>query len=287
MSLQKYLRHRKFYETLAIACALLLFGVTNTTSKVIEDLLSGLEPDWPGALATEFTAVATLIFIFPILFAFLRRLSLGLGNLRWRVLWLVPGFFVFSLLHVGSFTLARVMLWSAAGEHYVIERVFLNLVYEMRKDLLAYLGVLAAYYSYRFILDRLQGEAKFLEQEGNRSEGERFREQFLVKMLNREFLVRVNEILWVQSASNYVLLRCGERHYPMRQTLKKLTEQLDPSRFQRVHRTAIVNLDAIDSINEKSDSTLELKTGESVPVSKTYLPALRAALAAGRSTLVG
>ena len=131
----------------------------------------------------------------------------------------------------------------------------MNLLYEMRKDLLAYIGLMIAIYGYRFILTRLQGEAKFLASAENSTNPEPYKQQFLVKMLNKEFLVRVDEIEWVRSASNYVLMNCGQKSYPMRQTLSGLAQQLDPNRFLRVHRTAIVNLDRLTA-----RSTFTMKT---------------------------
>lgn len=279
MTLQKYLANRLFYEIFTVISLLLLIGITNATSKVILNVLSETPASWASALATEFTAVTAIAFILPPLLFVLIKLDLDFTNLKWRVLWLLPLFVVFSFLHISLFTLMRIGLWSIAGAEWPIDDIFLNLIYEVRKDLLAFLGILSVYYSYNFILDRLQGEARFLSEETGANNANRYKEHFLVKMLNREFLVRVEQIHWIQSAGNYVVLNCGERRYPMRQTLKSLSEQLDPIRFQRVHRTAIINLLEIESIAEKTDSTVALKSGDTVPISKTYLPELRAALA--------
>ena len=47
----------------------------------------------------------------------------------------------------------------------------------------------------------------------------------------------------------------------------------------RVHRTAIVNLDRVESLEEAAELRAQLTSGDLVPVSKTYLPDLRKALA--------
>jgi len=99
-------------------------------------------------------------------------------------------------------------------------------------------------------------------------------------MLNKEYLVRVEEIDWVESASNYVLMHCGERSYPMRGTLSGLADELNEAQFIRVHRTAIVNLKRVESLNETGDLRAQLTSGDLVPISRTYLPDLKKALTA-------
>jgi len=64
----------------------------------------------------------------------------------------------------------------------------------------------------------------------------------------------------------------------MRFTLSGLVDVLDPRVFMRVHRTAIVNLSRITSLNERDKLNVELSTGERVPVSRTHLAELKKAL---------
>jgi DNA-binding LytR/AlgR family response regulator len=75
-----------------------------------------------------------------------------------------------------------------------------------------------------------------------------------------------------------VLLHCGDRSYPMRQTLSGLAAQLDPAQFVRVHRTAVVNIAEVRSFQDSGDLRLDLLNGTSVPVSRSCLPALKQAL---------
>lgn len=278
MTLQQYLQRRRRYEAIVIGIVLLLIGTTNATTIILENYRNGEDPNWLGAFATEFTAVIVVPVLLPLLYRFVDWLNLNLGNLRWRVLWHVPGFVIYSLLHVGLFVFLRKLLWPLAGYQYEFGPFLLSMVYEMRKMFWAYLLIMIIIYTYRFVLDRLQGEARFLHDADDAPATASYRDQFLVKMLDREYLVRVDQIDWVQSASNYVLLHCGTRQYPMRQTLKNLLAQLDPQRFHRVHRTAVVNLDKIISIQDKGDMCVRLVSGITVPVSKTHIRTLRLAL---------
>ncbi|OFE13251.1 hypothetical protein PHACT_08975 [Pseudohongiella acticola] len=277
MTLQSYLRHRKRYEVAASIALILLIGVVLATSKIIENVRDGAPSCWPGAFATEFTATFSILLLMPPLAWFLQTLQLNWSNARLRILWHIPAFLCFSLAHIALFVLLRKVLWRSVGASYEFGPVFLGLLYEMRKGLLVYVFLVVLMLGYQFILTRLQGEAGFIDSDSEDTPA--WTSQFLVKMLNRQFLVKADAIEWVQSASNYVILHTDNRSYPMRQTMSGLAGQLDPATFLRVHRTAIVNINTVVALQEGPEAQLELRNGDRVPVSKPYLPALRAALA--------
>jgi len=275
MTLTHYLENRRRYEFIVVVALLLLVVVTNVTTIGMEYERDGLGPGWREAWATESTSVFILGILLLPLFVVFEHLNLSPANFRHKAWWLLPIFLGFSLLHVAGFVALRKMLWAMGGQQYTFDPLLLGLVYELRKDFIDFLLIITLFYSYQFIIDRLRGEARFLDEENQQHSR---RSQFLVKMLDREFLVKVEDIDWVQSASNYVVLHCGDRHYPMRQTLKGLNDELSDSQFMRVHRTAIVNLQRVTEIQEKGDLGVHLATGEVIPLSKTYLPDLRIAL---------
>lgn len=279
MTLNYYLAQRSRFELVAAVLILLLFTITNATSIIIENYQEGRALQVGTAFALEVTSNFSHGILIPVLLYFLRWLNLSIVNFRWRVLWHVPGYVVFCFAHVSLMLLFRELVWAASGGDYEHGSLAIYFLYESRKDLLTYVGIVLVVAAYRFVLDRLQGEAKFLSVRESEVNSNSYKQQFLVKMLDKEYLVKVNEIESVSSASNYVLLNCGERSYPMRQTMAALTEQLDPARFMRVHRTAIVNLAAVKSLAGNSELQVQLLSGASVPVSKTYQAELRRALA--------
>lgn len=89
--------------------------------------------------------------------------------------------------------------------------------------------------------------------------------------------VRVAEILWVGSASNYAELHLASRTVLHRITLSRLEMLLAPEEFMRVHRSAIVRRDQLASLATSGDGTyqLTLRCGAVVAVSERYLPALK------------
>lgn len=104
----------------------------------------------------------------------------------------------------------------------------------------------------------------------------------LVKKLDKEFLVRFDQVQWLEANGNYVNLHSNGRVYPLRTTLSKLEDQLIEQGFCRVHRRYLVNQAAIDhlSFQPSGDGELRLKEGVVLNVSRRYREAMRVSLSA-------
>jgi len=83
-------------------------------------------------------------------------------------------------------------------------------------------------------------------------------------------ILRVDEIDWIEGAANYVEVHARTRSFLLRMGMSELAAKLDPDRFARVHRSAIVNLDRIQEIRSAShgDFTVLLTGGAVVPMSR-------------------
>jgi two-component system LytT family response regulator len=101
-----------------------------------------------------------------------------------------------------------------------------------------------------------------------------------VRSVGRIEQVLVAEILWIESAGNYVELHLGARTVLHRMTLNRLEALLDPDTFLRVHRGAIVRRDQIASLTTTGDGSyrLDLRCGTSVAVSERYLGRVKSAM---------
>ncbi|MYN45451.1 response regulator [Pseudoduganella sp. FT93W] len=106
--------------------------------------------------------------------------------------------------------------------------------------------------------------------------------QLLVPERSGTRIVKVEQILWIETADNYVILHTAEGEPLMRQTLAGLLEKLGP-RFVRCHRRAAVRLDAIASIAnlDKGDGEIMLHDGSRAPLSRQYRAELQARLNCG------
>ena len=95
--------------------------------------------------------------------------------------------------------------------------------------------------------------------------------QLLVPERGGTRIVKVEQIQWIETADNYVVLHTADAQPLMRQTLAGLVDKLGP-RFLRCHRRAAVQLDWIASVQnlDKGDGELVLCGGARVPCSRQY-----------------
>ena len=84
--------------------------------------------------------------------------------------------------------------------------------------------------------------------------------------------VRIDEIDWIEAASNYVVLHTGSAEHVLRATMSDLEQKLDTRKFVRTHRSAIVNLDAVRGIQPlfHGDSVLLLRGGAKVTLGRAF-----------------
>jgi two-component system LytT family response regulator len=111
-----------------------------------------------------------------------------------------------------------------------------------------------------------------------------YQERFLVRTGSRLVVVRAADIEWIEAQRDYMRLHCREKRHMVRGTLQEVVLRLDPSRFQRAHRSAIVNLECLVEVHplESGDHALILRSGARVPLSRTYRDAFMEALRSRR-----
>lgn len=92
--------------------------------------------------------------------------------------------------------------------------------------------------------------------------------------------VRVSEVLWIEGAGDYACLHLDDSDHLLSERLKNLEARLDPQRFVRVHRSAIVNVDAVEKLRHlgHGDHEATLIDGSTVRISRTRRTELEAVL---------
>jgi two-component system LytT family response regulator len=102
----------------------------------------------------------------------------------------------------------------------------------------------------------------------------------MVKLANRVILLKVDEIDWIEADGNYVKLHVGRKGHLLREKMQDLEVQLDPERFVRIHRSAIVNLDRIKEMHPhfNGDYIVVLEDGSQLKLSRTRREQLEARL---------
>ncbi|HYG68298.1 MAG TPA: LytTR family DNA-binding domain-containing protein [Anaeromyxobacteraceae bacterium] len=111
----------------------------------------------------------------------------------------------------------------------------------------------------------------------------RFLERITVRERNGVRAVPVAEIDWIGAQDYYAELHAGGESHLVREPLRDLERRLDPRRFVRVHRSAIVNVDRIRKVERSAagPAAVLLKDGTSLPVSRPHRKSLLARVSGG------
>ncbi len=101
---------------------------------------------------------------------------------------------------------------------------------------------------------------------------ERRLDRLVVKAGGTTRFIRVIDIDWIEAAGVYVTLHVGGKELLYRAALNDLAEKLDPRRFVRVHRSALINIESVLQLEPISHGEFEavLKNGSRTRVSRTY-----------------
>jgi two-component system, LytTR family, response regulator len=100
----------------------------------------------------------------------------------------------------------------------------------------------------------------------------RFEKMINIKDQGQIFRVDVDSIERIDAAGDYMCIQTGDNTLILRETMKDLEKRLDPRRFQRVHRSTIVNLDLVRQVKPHTNGEcfLVLDSGAQVKVSRSY-----------------
>jgi len=96
-------------------------------------------------------------------------------------------------------------------------------------------------------------------------------ERIAVEMRGKVRVVPVEQIDYITADGPYAELHTGERTHLIRETMHTLEERLDPRHFVRIHRSAIVRLQLVDTLlrGGGGDYEVQLKSGLRLPVSRS------------------
>lgn len=119
------------------------------------------------------------------------------------------------------------------------------------------------------LLGELRGKGQFLE-------------RIVVRSGGRILILRIEDVEWLEAASNYVRIHAAGREYLLRETMTNLETKLDPSHFVRIHRSTIVRLDRIKELEPlfQGDYVLILQDGTRLTSSRGYRDRLQELLQA-------
>lgn len=116
--------------------------------------------------------------------------------------------------------------------------------------------------------ERLQIGA-FLETVKRPSE---YLKRLVIRSEGRITFLKAEDLTWIQADDKYVRLHTGKITRMIRQSLHAMEEQLNPKRFVRIHRSAIVNVDHIKELHPLfgGEHQVLLYDGTKLTLSRNY-----------------
>ena len=84
--------------------------------------------------------------------------------------------------------------------------------------------------------------------EGQAITTDSYPEHIAIKESGEITRVAINAIEWVDAAGDYMCIHASNETHILRRTMKELEKELNPKNFQRIHRSAIVNLNQVEKL---------------------------------------
>jgi two-component system LytT family response regulator len=104
--------------------------------------------------------------------------------------------------------------------------------------------------------------------------------RFVARRGAKHYFVRVVDVDWIEADGNYIRVQTGDSVHLIRDTMHGVEAKLDPEEFVRIHRSAIVAIDRIQSIEarESGEYLVTLRGGAKLVSSRGYSERVRALL---------
>lgn len=217
---------------------------------------------FPHETARILAAAALGAAATPLLVALVRRYPLS-GRDRWRR----------GLIHAGSSVVlaAALIVLSCLFASWMFEgRVWPTLM-DVRDQLLGnWLLLSFALLACTALLHIAGGTPERKKRMG--PERARPRRFVRVSTRGRVQFVRLANVDWIETQGNYLALHVGTESHLIRETADRIVAELDPNRFVRIHRRAIVAVDRIASIERvaNGDARVTLSSGHEIRASRRY-----------------
>jgi len=98
----------------------------------------------------------------------------------------------------------------------------------------------------------------------------RYPDQMTIRVRRRMFALPVADITWIEGASQYSRVHAKGGEYLLSRSLASLECELDPARFFRIHRSAIVNAAFVREVMSRGDGryNVYLQGGEALPLGR-------------------
>ena len=120
--------------------------------------------------------------------------------------------------------------------------------------------------------DEDRDQIKELIQDPSWVDKERYSERLSFKDGSKVVMLNADDIDWIDAAGDYMCIHAQGKTHIIRETMKTLQQRLDPARFQRIHRSAIVNIKKVKELHPHSNGEyfVILENGSELKLSRSY-----------------
>ena len=120
--------------------------------------------------------------------------------------------------------------------------------------------------------DEDRDQIKELIQDPSWASKERYSERLSFKDGSKVVMLNADDIDWIDAAGDYMCIHAQGKTHIIRETMKTLQQRLDPARFQRIHRSAIVNVKKVKELHPHSNGEyfVILENGSELKLSRSY-----------------
>jgi two-component system LytT family response regulator len=112
----------------------------------------------------------------------------------------------------------------------------------------------------------------FSSTDGKKTTNKNYLKKITIKRKNIIKLIDIDDIEYIESEGDYLNIYARENKHLERGRLHVIEKKLDPSKFVRIHRSVIVNIDKIDKLvsSDHGDYLVYLKSGVKLKMSRNY-----------------
>jgi two-component system LytT family response regulator len=120
--------------------------------------------------------------------------------------------------------------------------------------------------------DEDRDQIKELIQDPSWTAKDRYSERLSFKDGSKVVMLDADDIDWIDAAGDYMCIHAAGKTHIIRETMKTLQQRLDPARFQRIHRSAIVNVKKVRELHPHSNGEyfVILENGSELKLSRSY-----------------
>ena len=208
-----------------------------------------------------------------------REVVAALKEKRYDVLFLdiqMPGWGGFEIMEQVGPANMPITVFVTAHNHYAVKAFdvhaldYLTKPVEPERLQAAVLRVKERIASQEALVTQEQLKSVLAALSHGRPEREEYPKRLIVPNGTKDSFVSVDDIEWIEAADYYSCLHVGTKRLMLRETIKQLADTLDPRKFVRVHRSAIVNIAHVREIlrEGRNEGWVLLSNGHRLKMSK-------------------